>query len=323
MFYKKPKLPTINFVEATDRQYFELLKTKIVEVMLQTNAGTNRNMEDWKGKDIFDFQEDLKHKVNEYFSEKWFYNHFKSYHEKLPRIDLLNILSRYTGYIDWAEFKYKNREKITLITEFKGSNKIFYAIPAFALIVFIVAWAIIKTGSITTYEFCFVDKDSKEPIRNAKIEVSIFYDNESPVQQVCDSEGCFTLRTGEQKLKFLVKSPYYFSDTISRILNKSRRTEKILLKINDYALMIYYFSNSKVNDWKKRREQLNKAISDSAYICQVFNKGKMGMELYNKKEFIDLLTIPSNGLKRIEIVDMLYKDDKITSIRFIQDYKSE
>jgi hypothetical protein len=56
-------------VEVIERQYFELLKTKIVEVMQRSNAGISRNMEDWKGKDIFEFQEDLQRKVNEYFSE--------------------------------------------------------------------------------------------------------------------------------------------------------------------------------------------------------------------------------------------------------------
>jgi hypothetical protein len=310
-------------VEAIERQYFELLKTKIVEVMQQTNTGISRNIADWKGQDIIEFQDDLKLKAKEYISEKWFYNHFKTYNEKLPRIDLLNILSRYTGYIDWSEFKYKNRDKITIITEHKGSNKIFYLLPAIALIVFLVAWALIKTGSITTYKFCFADKDSKEPIRNTKIEVAILYDNESPVQQVCDPEGCFTFKTGEQKIKFLVKAPYYFTDTITRILNKVKRTEEIQLKINDYALMIYYFSNSKVNDWKKRREQLDKIIADTAYICQVFNKSMMGMELYNKNEFIDKLTMPTSGLKNIEIIEILYTDEIITTIRFIQDNKNE
>ena len=291
--------------------------------MQHANAGISRNIEDWKGQDIIEFQEDLQLKVNEYFSEKWFYNHFKKYNENLPRIDLLNILSRYAGYIDWSEFKFKNKDKLVIIIEHKGSNRIFYLLPAIALIVFISVWAIIKLGSITTHKFCFIDKDSKEPIRSTKIEVTLFYDNESPVQQVCDAEGCFTIKTGDQKIKFLVKAPYYFPDTITRILNKAKRNEEIQLKLNDYALMIFYFSNSKVNDWKKRRAQLDKIIADSAYICQVFNKGMKGMELYNKKEFIDMLTIPTSGLQNIEIIDMLYRDEKITTIRFIQNYKSE
>ncbi len=289
--------------------------------MQRSNAGISRNMEDWKGKDIFEFQEDLQRKVNEYFSEKWFYNHFKTNHEKLPRIDLLNILSRYAGYIDWSEFKHKNRDKIILITEHQGSNRIFYLLTAMALIVFILAWTIIKTGSVATYRFCFIDRDSKEPIRNTRIEVAVLSDKESPVQLVCDASGCFTYKTGEQKIRFLVNAPYYFPDTITRILNKTRRNEEIQLRINDYALMIFYFSQSKVDDWKKRREQLDRIITDSAYICQVYPVDMMGMELYNKSEFIDLLTTPASGLKNIEIIDILHKDDKITAIRFIRDYK--
>jgi hypothetical protein len=87
--------------------------------------------------------------------------------------------------------------------------------------------------------------------------------------------------------------------------------------------MIHYFSNSKVNDWKKRREQLEDIIADSAYICQVFNHDMMGMELYNKDEFIDMLTIPASGLKNIEILEMLYRNEKITAIRFMRDYSNK
>ena len=310
-------------MDTLERQYFELMKTKIVEVMQHTNAGIGRIIEDWKGQEIIDFQDDLQRKVNAYFSEKWFYNHFKTNSERLPRIDLLNILSRYTGYIDWSEFKYKNRDQIILITEHKGSNSIFYLLPVIALIFFILAWLLIKTGSLATYEFCFVDKDTKEPIKNTTIEVLVIFDNESPIKQVCNTVGCFTYKTGEQKIKFLVKAPYYFTDTITRILNKAKRNEEIQLKINDYALMIYYFSSSKVKDWEKRRAQLENIISDSAYICQVFNKGMMGMELFNKMEFIDMLTMPTSSLKNIEIIEVLYAHEKITTIRFMQDYVNE
>jgi len=308
-------------VEDKERQYFELLKTEIIKVMQQTNAGISSNIEDWKGQDIIEFQEDLRLKVNAYFSEKWFYNHFKTMNEKLPRIDSMNILCRYTGYTDWSEFKYKNSDKITIIVEHKGSNRVFYLLPVLAVVVFILIWTIIKLGTITTYRFCFIDSDSKEPIRNSHIQVTLLLENESPLQLVCDS-GCFTYRTGQQRIKFLVNAPYYYPDTIIRYLKKSGKSEEIQLKINDYALMIYYFSNSKVDDWKKRREQLNNIIADNAYICQIFNKGLIGLELYNKEEFIDLLTIPTSGLKNIEIIEMLYTNDKITSIRFTKEYQT-
>lgn len=295
------------------------MKTKIVEVMRQTNAGIGRNMDDWKGQEIMEFQDDLQRKVNAYFSEKWFYNHFKTYNDRLPRIDLLNILSRYTGYIDWSEFKFKNRDNVTLISDQKGSNIIFYVLPAIALVIILLTWALIKTGSMASYQFCFIDKDTREPIRNSAIEISVLLDNESPINYTCSPDGCFTYKTGEQKIRFVVKAPYYFTDTINRILNKSKKEEEVLLKINDYALMIDYFSHSKVKDWAKRREQLDNVIADSAYICQVFNNGMLAMELYNKTEFIDLLTIPTSSLQHIKIIEMLYTREKITTIRFIQD----
>lgn len=310
-------------MEATERQYFELMKTKIVEVMQKTNAGISNLIADWKGQDIIEFQEDMRLKVNEYISEKWFYNHFKSNSERLPRIDVLNILSRYTGYIDWAEFKHKNKDRIVVISDVRGQNRIFYLMPFAAIVIFALAWGLIKTGSIATYQFCFVDKDSHEPVKSTPVVVTLLYDNESPVQVMCTPEACFELRTGAQKVKFLVKAPYYHSDTITRVLNKTDKNETILLKVNDYALMIHYFSNSNVEDWQKRKETLNMIISDSAYICQVFNKDMMGMELYNKMEFIDMLTTPAHSLQRIEIIDMLYSGEKITTIRFTQEPSNE
>lgn len=303
-------------MDSSERQYFELMKTKIVTVMQQTNAGISMNIGDWKGNEIFEFQEDLKRKAGAYFSEKWFYNHFKTQHARLPRIDLLNILSRYVGYIDWSEFKHKNRHNIPSISQFQGSNRIFYILPVLAVVLFLLALWIIRQGSYATYTFCFVDHDSEQSIRDGHIEVNIIAENESPVQKLCDSSGCISYRTNKQKVRFVVKAPYYYTDTVNRILRKSQRSEKIPLRINDYALMINYYSNANVLDWKKRREQLNLIIADSAYICQVIGQKNLGVELYNKTEFIDMLTTPVSSLRHLQILDILFSSNKIISVRF-------
>ncbi|MBN1791501.1 MAG: hypothetical protein JW830_13450 [Bacteroidales bacterium] len=285
--------------------------------MQRTHAGLSRNMEDWKGDDIFKFQEDLQYTVKEYISEKSFYNHFKTYNERLPRIDLLNILSKYAGFTDWADFKNANKEKVIRITGHTGSNLTFYLLPAIALLIFLMVWIIIKVGSSATYTFCFVDNLTREPISNSKIEVDILFDNESPLQLLGNKDGCFTYKTSEQKIKFLVKTPYYFQDTIHRSLHKSRKSEVIPLRTDNYALMINYYANSKINDWKKRREQLELIIADSAYIYQVFTN-MAGMELFNKEEFINMLTIPTSSLKNIELIELLNNNNKITFIKFKQ-----
>jgi len=291
--------------------------------MQTSNAGISNHIGDWKGQDIIEFQEDMRLKVNEYISEKWFYNHFKTHSNKLPRIDVLNILSRYTGYIDWAEFKHKNRDRILIVADARGSNRIFYLMPVTALILFLLVWALIKSGSVATYQFCFVDKDSHEPVKTAPVEVSLLYDDESPVQVACTPEACFSIKTGAQRIKFRVQAPYYHPDTITRVLKKTDKSEVIQLRMNDYALMIHYFSNANIDDWEKRKETLNRIIADSAYICQVFNREMMGMELYNKQEFIDMLTTPARSLQQINIIDMLYSGEMITTIRFTQETAKE
>ncbi len=303
-------------MDASERQYFELMKTKIVTVMQQTNSGIPANMADWKGNDIFLFQEDIRTKAGAYFSEKWFYNHFKTHDAKIPRIDLLNILSRYVGCIDWAEFKNRNATQIPAISQMKGSNRIFYLLPALAVIVFLLIWAVIKQGSYASYSFCFVNHDSGQPIQNGHIKVDVLAENESPMQILCDSSGCFTYRTNKQEIRFVVTAPYYFADTVKRILRKEARSETIPLRMNDYALMLYYYSNSKLSDWEQRRNQLNKIISDSAYICQVIGKEQIGVELYNKKEFIDLLTTPASSLQHLDILEVYFSNKQISTIRF-------
>ena len=157
----------------------------------------------------------------------------------------------------------------------------------------------------------------KETIVNTAIEVSILYENESPVNYLCNSNGCFTLRTDQGLVKMLIKSPYFKSDTIRRRLKKFNRNEMIGLRVNEYALMLRYFSEMNVEDWKKRRAKLNEIFDDDALIYQVIdNRRATGMELYSKLEFIDKLTMPSQSLKNIEILDTKYVGNQIMVLQF-------
>ena len=80
--------------------------------------------------------------------------------------------------------------------------------------------------------------------------------------------------------------------------------------------MIHYFSTANVSDWQKRRQLLDKIFADSARIFEVFNKGILGMELYDKWEFINKLTVPSQSLRQIEILDTDVFKDQIVILRF-------
>ncbi len=302
-------------MEVSEDKYFEILKAKIVVVMQQSYPGIPDSISDWKGQNIIDFQGNLRFEQNEYLSEKWFYTHMKSTNQKLPRIDILNFLSKYVGYKNWDEFKIKNRVADNSTPD--KSNRVFYLIPLLMLIILSVFYLISKTMYTQEYTFCFYDNDTKNPVINSIIEISVLSDEESPVNYLCNKDGCFTLKTNKRVLKFVVQTPYYHTDTIVRTLNKFNRTENVKLRIDDYAVMIQYFSNSNVEDWLKRRENLNLMFSDSVKIFQVL-EGTIGMEIYNKWEFINKLTLPASSLRDIEIIDAQYKGEKITRLRFKQ-----
>ena len=302
-----------------DQHYFELLKQKIVTVLQQSLPGINPSITDWKGQEITDFQEDLRIKVNAHISEKWFYTHMKSTHHSLPRVDMLNLLSKYAGYANWDDFIFCNKPQ-GQTTESKSTNNpdwYFILVPLIALVIMIAFFGLFKLFNTREYRFSFLDADTREPIINEKMEIILFQEGESPVHYMVQHDGCFHLKTDKSSIKMLVKAPYYQTDTIVRILKKLEPEETILLNPDDYSLMIHYFSMMKVDDWEKRRKRLNGMIGDDAMIYQVI-KGKeaMGVALFNKQEFIDKLTVPSGSLKNIEILDTQFKDGKITVLRF-------
>ncbi len=89
--------------------YFQSLKKAVQEKYLESHSPSFDDISKWKGIDIIYFQEDLRQKAKGNISEKTFYTYFKNNaQEKVPRIDMLNILSVYIGYNSWSEFRKKN-----------------------------------------------------------------------------------------------------------------------------------------------------------------------------------------------------------------------
>ncbi|WP_431611720.1 hypothetical protein [Chryseobacterium sp. 'Rf worker isolate 10'] len=89
-----------------DLLHFEQLKKDVQGQYLKEYTPSQDDISKWKGIDIIYFQEDLRKKAKGNISEKSFYTYFKnSPVTKLPRIDMLNLLSIYAGYDSWYEFK--------------------------------------------------------------------------------------------------------------------------------------------------------------------------------------------------------------------------
>lgn len=320
---------------------FELLKKDIADTFRKTYPSCNIPMEEWKGQDIENFQEELIKTVKGRISEKWFYTHIKTRAEKLPRIDMLNILSQYAGYHNWTDFTSKKGD---FTKELQGSNENIHPqtsinAPEKAEIssserkntlrwvlagggIFILLILFIFKEKPKTYRCCFVNLNGQALVPNSKIEVHLLNENESPVPIEYHNNGCFELETTKKYIRFIVRSPYYKTDTITRSLNTPLTEEHIKLQTNDYALMIHYFSTSKIKDWKQRKIQLEDMIAENAKIFQVSPDGS-GMELYNKNEFINKLTMPLKSLNNIEIIETRYLKNQISLLRFIQTEQSK
>ena len=300
-----------------DRTYFENLKRGIVATMQQTYPGINPSISSWKGQDITDFQEDLLLKVKGQISEKWFYTHIKADSQSLPRIDVLNMLCKYAGYANWEDLKFRNTDLDQGPLILTKSNRLFILVPAAGLVFMILFYLFFKLVNTRQFTFTFFDADTKETIDQSVIEIVILSDDESPVNLMSDSLGRIRFKTDKSVIRMIVKSQYYYPDTLTRILKKFNPAEKIGLHLNDYALMIRYFSEMNIDDWQKRREQLNAIFDEKAVIYQVHSgKNGPGMALYNKQEFIDKLTMPTGSLRQIEVLDTKYFNDKIMVLRF-------
>ncbi len=277
---------------------------------LENNKAPN-SIEKWKGEEIIAFQEDLYKNVKTKVSEKWFYTYFKNTPDKLPRIDMLNLLSKYVGLKNWNTFKGSHQEKNLK----KTLNKSIYLYFIIGFFVITIAWMFTKTEN--NFQFCFVHNINNKPITKTSLDIKVLQKNESPIYYKTDSSGCFSFKTKNDYIKFVVQSPYHKTDTITRYIS-SNTNKTIKLNTDDYALMLHYYSNGNVKDWNKHKQQLNKLISDDAEIYQLFDDN-IGIEVFSKKDFIRLITIPTKTLKSIKILYRKVQDDKIVKLKFIME----
>ena len=300
-----------------EKIFFSLLKKEIVSTMMQSYPGIDPEISNWKGQEITDFQEDLLIRANGQLSEKWFYTHMKSAVESLPRIDVLNLLSQYAGYSNWKEFRYKKMSILPIAEKQRKPVNILIRIPLLLISVMTLLFIIINMINTQNYRFTFIDTDTGELILNNNLHVEMLMENESPLSFLSDEKGNINIRTNKSQVSMVVRVPYYLPDTITRTLRKFDHDEQISLKADYYALMISYFSQSDVNSWEERREQLDRILSENAIIYQFPDKKAGGaLAIYNKREFIDKITIPTSGLRQIEVLDCRYLDAKIAILRF-------
>lgn len=287
---------------------FLILKKEIASKMNRDFSMSSADITLWKGEDIVIFQEALLAQVKGQISSKWFYTHMKSDGESLPRIDVLNMLSQFVSYDNWADFLSQKSKEEVLEGKFKNSKLLFVLFPIIILISFL-------SQKEAVYTISIIDFDTNKPPENT-IEFELLKSDESSQKITTDSLGQVILPVNEALNTLIITSPYYKEDTLQRkIMNEGGEIFKV--KTDDYALMVHYFSKSKVKDWKRRRRMLAEIFHNEAEIIEIY-KGTYGIEKYNKQEFINKITMPLTSLRTLEVIDMKRQDGKIIKMRVTQ-----
>ncbi len=289
---------------------FLILKKEIASKMNRDFSMSSADITLWKGEDIVIFQEALLAQVKGRISSKWFYTHMKSDGESLPRIDVLNMLSQFVAYDNWADFLSQHSKVEKQQDRSKKSRLLFILFP-----VLIAVFISFFSQKEAVYTISIIDFDTNKPPENT-IEFELLKSDESSQKITTDSLGQVILPVNEALNTLIITSPYYKEDTLQRkIMNEGGEIFKV--KTDDYALMVHYFSKSKVKDWKRRRRMLAKIFHNEAEIIEVY-KGTYGIEKYNKQEFINKITMPLTSLKTLEVIDTQRQDGKIIKMRVTQ-----
>ncbi|WP_139195702.1 hypothetical protein [Aquimarina amphilecti] len=220
------------------------------------------------------------------------------------------MLSEYSGYKNWVHFKTSiPQNKIQEKKKLKPKWFVFLLLG-----VLFVTSAYFLIPRTHTFTFCFIDQDRNEPIVKTPIDIIVLNNEQSPFYAKSDSLGCFRWSTKDDFIRFVIRSPYHKTDTIFRNIS-TITNENIKVSTDDYALMLHYYANGKLEDWKNRKNELSRMIADNAIIFQVLPSG-LGIEVYSKHEFIAKLTTPTKSLKSIEIIESKRSKGQIVKLKF-------
>lgn len=354
-----------------DKHSFEQLRQAVEARFQEGHPHCHVPISEWKGQWIVDFQEDLLEKVQGRVSEKWFYTYFRKEEVvKLPRIDMLNLLSHYVGMENWAAFQAscdcshvengrddRDEGKTDVAIDSRGEglgrsvkgeafvrgngsggpggsehgNEVPLSSQGSRRRRWPIATTLVGLSAIVALLFLFGFRDQEVEFRFVFMDAftrsevdhfpNVAYSQEEgqwKEMEILEGQGKLMGRRGEE-LMVAVSGGYCHPDTFQLELPVQGEEVPIFLKPDDFALMIHIFSRSDVKDWKKRREKLEGMISENAEIFQVDAGEQLGMEMYNKEEFIDKLTMPVIGLQNIEILETRHDyEGKINGLRFMQ-----
>lgn len=295
----------------SELEIFQLLKQEVLLTYQKQYPYFQGNWKSFSSQDIQNLIELIQEKTKQGISEKWIYTHLKpETNSKLPRKDMLDILSQFSGFSSWDEFVFKNTKEEKTAFPYKKKKNVFIIIGI--LIVLVIAILLIFGNKKSSQKFQLKNEFTNETIQTKDIKVYQIKNGEKT--QLSAKNGAVEIDSKEENTKIIIESPYYKKKEIKVGQNQSESTE-ILIQPDDYAMMLKAFMKSDIKDWETRKIQLNKILSDNLEVILML-KENLGAEYFNKKEFSEKLIIPTTSVKMMEIIEL--KKDQNGQIEFIR-----
>jgi len=296
---------------------FQKLKNDVLLTYQKQYPYFEGNWKTFSSQDIQNLIDLIANDVKQTISEKWIYTHLKAEtNDKLPRKDMLDILSQWVGYSGWDEYMFKfKQEVVPTVVKPKRSNKVLFSLGLIGfvglfLIVFFVFryWNREEVQTISVKNAFTDEQINSEEVKAVMIENNL----ETPIE-IIDSKIQIAAK---DSAKIVLKSPYYKDKTI--VIGKEN-TNSIDLQPDDYPMMLKGFMKSDIKDWQTRKQQLQKILAEDLEVL-VMLKNDLGIEYFNKQEFSEKLIVPSVALKKMKVIDIQSNDrNEINFIRILQE----
>lgn len=297
----------------TELDFFQLLKQKVLLAYQKQFPYFQGNWKSFSSQDIQNLIESVEGKTRQSISEKWIYTHLKAEtNSKLPRKDMLDILSQFSGFSGWDEFVFTNKEEAVgkKESQSKKGKKHFIVIGLLAVIIVAIVFLVYPRKK-PTQKLQLKNEFTNDTIQAKEVKAYTIQDNKKVEIPIRNSE--IEVAVKEDNTKIVIQSPYYKKQEVK--VNKASEKIEILLQPDDYAMMLKAFMKSDIKDWETRKMQLNKILSDNLEVI-VMLKNDLGAEYFNKNEFSEKLIIPTQSVKRMQILEI--KNDNEGKIEFIR-----
>ena len=308
-------------MEGQDLTAWYLLKDQLGKVYHQAFPDAPVDIRSLSGPEFRRFQQHLMDTVQGRVSEKWFYTHIKpESNSRLPRVDVLNLLSRYTGADSWMEFKAGVSSVVPAGSSVGTGNRGTRKLPAILMGVLIGGAILVGMGFLLaspkpTKRICLVDEVFGTSIRDTALHVLQLIEGESPRLLSAQEDGCISITKSGEFVELVAKVPYYRQDTLIRSWKEVQDGESFVLKPDDVANMVRYFSSSATTDRMKRSSQLTQMIAPDARMIRMHSDGLTGVEMYTREEFVRYLLV--FGQQNLRVLETAYEDGLVSQLRFI------